>query len=252
VFYRLFGQGDTEQQRTAIMRETGSILDQITAEAALFKQELGAGDRARVDGYLDSVREIERRLQMSASQDLGNLEIPDAPIGIPGNAEAHLKLMFDLMALAFQADLTRVITFRMDKEISMRTFASLNISEAFHPLSHHGKDPAKLQKLAAIQKYHTELFAQFIDKLAASEEADGTVLDHAVILYGSNMSDSDRHNNDPLPAAVLGGGHGRIRGGQHLQYPQDSKFSNLLLTLFDKAQVPVESIGDSDSVLAEV
>jgi hypothetical protein len=251
VFYRLFGQGDTEQQRTAIMRETGSILDQVTAEAAAFKQELGGGDRNRVDGYLDSVREIERRLQMSASQDLGNLEIPDAPIGIPGNAEAHLKLMFDLMALAFQADLTRVITFRMDKEISMRTFASLNISEAFHPLSHHGKDPAKLQKLAAIQKYHTELFAQFIDKLASTKEADGTVLDHAVILYGSNMSDSDRHNNDPLPAAVLGG-HGRIKGGQHLKYPQDSKFSNLLLTLFDKAQVPVESIGDSDRVLAEV
>jgi len=252
VFYRLFGQGDTEQQRTAIMRETGSILDQVTAEAAMFKQEIGVGDRSRVDGYLDSVREIERRLQMSASQDLGNLEIPDAPIGIPGNAEAHLKLMFDLMALAFQADLTRVITFRMDKEISMRTFAGLNISEAFHPLSHHGKDPAKLQKLAAIQKYHTELFAQFIDELASTQEADGSVLDHAVILYGSNMSDSDRHNNDPLPAAVLGGGHGRIKGGQHLKYPQDSKFSNLLLTLFDKAQVPIESIGDSDGVLAEV
>jgi hypothetical protein len=252
VFYRLFGQGDTEQQRTAIVRETGSILDRVTAEAASFQQELGLRDRSRVDDYLDSVREIERRVEMSTSQDLGDLEIPDAPIGVPGNADAHLKLMFDLMALAFQADLTRVMTFRMDKEISMRTFANLNVSEAFHPLSHHGKDPGKLQKLVSIQKYHTELFAQFIDKLASTEEGDGSVLDHAVILYGSNMSDSDRHNNDPVPAAVLGGGHGSIKGGQHLVYPQDSKFSNLLLTLFDKAQVPVESIGDSDSVLAEV
>jgi hypothetical protein len=252
VFYRLFGQGDTEQQRNQIMRETGSILDRITAEAASLQREIGRRDRTRVTDYLDSVREIERRVQMSAEQDLGDLDIPDAPIGVPGNFDAHLKLMFDLMALAFQADLTRVITFRMDKEISMRTFANLSISEAFHPLSHHGKDPAKLQKLTAIQKYHTELFAQFIDRLANAQEADGTVLDNSVVLYGSNMSDSDRHNNDPLPAALLGGGGGSIRGGQHLKYPQDSKFSNLLLTVFEKAKVPIESIGDSDAVLSEV
>jgi hypothetical protein len=252
VFYRLFGQGDTEQQREAITRETGSILDRITAEAASFQQELGSQDRNKVNDYLDSVREIERRVQMSADQDLGDLAIPDAPIGVPNGFDAHLKLMFDLMALAFQADLTRVITFRMDKEISMRTFPNLSVSEAFHPLSHHGKDPAKLAKLTAIQKYHTELFARFIDQLASAKEADGSVLDHSVILYGSNMSDSDRHNNDPLPAAVLGGAHGRIRGGQHLKYPQDSRFSDLLFTLFQRAQVPVESIGDSDRELTEV
>jgi hypothetical protein len=180
------------------------------------------------------------------------LTIPDAPVGVPNDFESHLKLMFDLMGLAFQADLTRVITFRMDKEISMRTFNNLGVSEAFHPLSHHGKDPAKLQKLTAIQNYHTGLFAGFIERLATTEEGDGSVLDHSTILYGSNMSDSDRHNNDPLPAAVLGRAHGRIKGGQHVKYPQDSRFSDLLATLFDRAQIPLESIGDSDRLLTEI
>jgi hypothetical protein len=252
VFYRLFGQGDTEQEREAIINETGSILDRVSSQAARLQADLGGQDRVMVDDYLSSVREIERRVQMSAEQDLGALDIPDAPIGVPNDFDSHLKLMFDLMALAFQADLTRVITFRMDKEISMRTFANLSVSEAFHPLSHHGKDPAKLQKLTSIQKYHTELFAGFIERLAAAPETDGTVLDHSVILYGSNMSDSDRHNNDPLPAAVLGRAHGRIKGGQHLHYAQDSKFANLLFTLFERAQIPLESIGDSDKDLAEV
>jgi hypothetical protein len=252
VFYRLFGQGDTEQEREAIIHETGSILDRVTNQAARLQADLGGGDRAMVDDYLSSVREIERRVQMSSEQDLGALDIPDAPIGVPNDFDSHLKLMFDLMALAFQADLTRVITFRMDKEISMRTFANLSVSEAFHPLSHHGKDPTKLQKLTSIQKYHTALFAGFIERLASSPETDGTVLDHSVILYGSNMSDSDRHNNDPLPAAVLGRAHGRVKGGQHLHYPQDSKFANLLFTLFERAQIPLESIGDSDKDLAEV
>ena len=252
VFYRLFGQGDTEQEREAIIHETGSILDRVTNQAARLQAELDGNDRVMVDDYLSSVREIERRVQMSAEQDLGALDVPDAPIGVPNDFDSHLKLMFDLMALAFQADLTRVITFRMDKEISMRTFANLSVSEAFHPLSHHGKDPAKLTKLTSIQKYHTELFAGFIERLASTPETDGTVLDHSVILYGSNMSDSDRHNNDPLPVAVLGRAHGRIKGGQHLRYPQDAKFSNLLFTLFERAQIPLESIGDSDQDLSEV
>ena len=170
VFYRLFGQGDTEQEREAIIHETGSILDRVTNQAARLQAELDGNDRVMVDDYLSSVREIERRVQMSAEQDLGALDVPDAPIGVPNDFDSHLKLMFDLMALAFQADLTRVITFRMDKEISMRTFANLSVSEAFHPLSHHGKDPAKLTKLASIQKYHTELFAGFIERLASTPE----------------------------------------------------------------------------------
>lgn len=252
VFYRLFGQGDTTQERESIIKETGSILDRVTNQAARLQAELGGHDRSMVGDYLDSVREIERRVQMSAEQDLGALTIPDAPIGVPNDFDSHLKLMFDLMGLAFQADLTRVITFRMDKEVSMRSFTNLGISEAFHPLSHHGNQPDKLQKLTAIQNYHTSVFATFIERLASTKEADATVLDHSTILFGSNMSNSDRHNNDPLPAAVLGRAHGRIKGGQHLHYPQDSRFADLLATLFDRAQVPVESIGDSGGLLSEV
>ena len=160
--------------------------------------------------------------------------------------------MFDLMGLALQADLTRIITFSMDREASMRTYTNLGISEAFHPLSHHGNNPAKQARLVQIQTYHTQLFAEFVERLAGSAEGDGTVLDHSTILFGSNMSNSDRHNNDPLPSAILGHANGAIRGGQHLRYPQDSKFSNLLVTLFDRNDIPLESIGDSDGTFAEV
>jgi hypothetical protein len=234
------------------VRETGSILDRITSQAQSLQATLGAQDRAAVGVYLESVREIERRVQMSKEQDTSALEIPDAPIGVPNNIDAHLKLMFDLMALAFQADLTRIITFSMDREASMRTYNNLGISEAFHPLSHHGNDPGKQERLAVIQKYHTELFAGFVEKLVNTPEGDGTVLDHSTILFGSNMSDSNRHNNDPLPSAVLGHAHGRIKGGQHLRYPQDARFADLLLTLLERAEIPVESIGDSGGDLSEV
>lgn len=252
VFYRLFGQGDTDAERKAIVEETGSILDRVKGQADRLKARLGPQDRAAVGEYLDSVREIERRVEMSASQDQSELTIPDAPVGVPNDIDAHLKLMFDLMGLAFQADLTRVITFSLDREASMRTYSNLGISEAFHPLSHHGDDPGKQERLVKIQAYHASVFATFIDRLANTTEGEGTVLDHSTILFGSNMSNSNRHNNDPLPAAVLGRAHGRIAGGQHLQYPQDSRFSDLLLTLLQRAEIPVESIGDSGGLLAEV
>jgi hypothetical protein len=252
VFYRLFGQGDTDEERIAINRENGSILDLVTNQASRLRAELGGNDRERVDSYLDSVREIERRVQMNADKDPDALAIPEAPIGVPNDFRAHIKLMFELMGLAFQADLTRVITFAMAKEVSMRTYQNLGISEAFHPLSHHGNDPAKLTKLVAIQKYHTELFASFIDQLASTQDGDGTILDHSTILFGSNMSNSDLHNNDPLPSAILGRAHGNIRGGRHLHYPQDSRFADLLATMLDKNQIPFDSIGDSGGTLSEV
>ena len=252
VFYRLFGQGDTDAERKAIVQESGSLLDSVVDQADRLQTRLGAQDRATVSSYLESVREIERRLQMSEEQDLGTLAIPDAPVGVPNDIDSHLKLMFDLMGLAFQADLTRVITFSLDREASMRTYNNLGISEAFHPLSHHGNSPDKQARLVTIQNYHTKMFAGFIERLASSQEGDGTVLDHSTILYGSNMSDSNRHNNDPLPVAVLGRAHGRIKGGQHLRYPQDSRFSDLLVTLFERAQIPVQSIGDSGGLLSEV
>jgi hypothetical protein len=252
VFYRLFGQGDNEAERAQIVKETGSILDRVMAQAAGLQAKLGGQDRQAVDAYLDSVREIERRVQMASEADTSNLDIPEAPIGVPNDLDAHFALMFDLMALAFQADLTRVITFSMDREASMRTYNNLSISEAFHPLSHHANDPAKQDRLAVIQTYHTKVFARFIDRLAKAPEGDGSLLDHSMVLYGSNMSDSNRHNNDPLPSAILGHAHGRIKGGQHVTYGQDSKHSNLLLTLLERTEIPVESIGDSDKTLSEV
>jgi hypothetical protein len=252
VFYKLFGQGDTAEERAMILVETGSILDRVQGQAARLQASLGVSDRAVVSDYLDSVREIERRVEMASGQDMSALDIPDAPVGIPNDLDEHFRLMFDLMALAFQADLTRIITFSMDREASMRTYTSLGVSEAFHPLSHHGNNREKLDRLVQIQTYHASVFAGFIEKISATAEGDGTVLDHSTILFGSNMSNSDRHNNDPLPSALLGRAHGRIKGGQHLSYPQDTRFSDLLLTIFDRTNIPVESVGDSGGLLSEV
>jgi hypothetical protein len=252
VFQKLFGQGDTDKERAAILVETGSILDRVKEQAVRLQSSLGVRDRVVVSDYLDSVREIERRVQMASKQDNSALGIPDAPVGTPNDITEHFKLMFDLMALAFQADITRVITMSMDREASMRTYTNLGIAEAFHPLSHHGNNPQKQDKLVQIQRYHTEVFAKFVERLSKAQEGTGTVLDHSTILFGSNMSNSDRHNNDPLPSALLGHAHGRIKGGQHLKYPQDTRFADLLLTLFDRNDIPVKSIGDSGGLLSEV
>jgi hypothetical protein len=252
VFQKLFGQGDTDVERAAILHETGSILDRVKGQAARLQASLGAADRVVVSDYLDSVREIERRVQMASQQDMSRLDIPDAPVGTPNDLTEHFKLMFDLMALAFQADITRVITLSMDREASMRTYTNLGIAEGFHPLSHHGDNPQKMDKLVQIQRYHTEVFATFVERLSKAQEADGTVLDHSTILFGSNMSNSNKHNNDPLPSAILGHAHGRIKGGQHLKYPQDSRFSDLLVTLFDRNNIPVEKIGDSGGIFSEI
>jgi hypothetical protein len=252
VFQKLFGQGDTDKERAAILHETGSILDRVKGQANRLQASLGVRDRIVVSDYLDSVREIERRVQMASQQDTASLNIPDAPVGTPNDLTEHFKLMFDLMALAFQADITRVITFSLDREASMRTYTNLGIAEGFHPLSHHGNQAQKQDKLVQIQKYHAEVFAGFIKKIEAAKEGDGTVLDHSTILFGSNMSNSDRHNNDPLPSALLGHAHGKIKGGQHLKYAQDSRHADLLQTIFDRNNIPVKSIGDSGGILSEV
>ncbi len=252
VFQKLFGEGDTDKERAGILKETDSILDRVQGQAKRLQASLGVQDRVIVSDYLDSVREIERRVQMAEKQNNPELVIPDAPIGTPNDITEYFKLMFDLMALAFQADITRVITMSMDREASMRTYTNLSIAEAFHPLSHHGNSPAKMDKLVQIQRYHTQVFAGFIKKIEAAKEGDGTVLDHATILFGSNMSNSDRHNNDPLPSAILGHANGKIKGGQHLKYPQDSRHADLLFTLLQRNEIPVKSIGDSTDGLSEV
>jgi hypothetical protein len=252
VFQKLFGHGDTDKERAAILVETGSILDRVQEQAKRLQASLGVSDRVVVSDYLDSVREIERRVDMASKQDMSRLEIPDAPVGTPNDLTEHFTLMFDLMALAFQADISRVITFSMDREASMRTYTNLGIAEGFHPLSHHGNNAQKMERLVQIQRYHTEVFAKFIDRLSKTKEGEGTVLDHSTILFGSNMSNSDRHNNDPLPSAVLGHANGKIKGGQHLKYPQDSRFADLLVTLFDRNNIPVEKIGDSGGIFSEI
>src|SRR3954463_16748672 len=187
VFQKLFGQGDTDAERAAILHETGSILDRVKGQAQRLQAGLGVKDRVIVGDYLDSVREIERRVQMASQQDMSSLEIPDAPVGTPNDITEHFKLMFDLMALAFQADITRVITMSMDHEASMRTYTNLGIAEGFHPLSHHGNNPQKQEKLVQIQTFHTLVFAKFIERLAKAQEGGGTVLGYSHTLYG-------RHN----------------------------------------------------------
>jgi hypothetical protein len=252
VFQKLFGQGDTDQERAQILVETDSILDRVQGQAKRLQASLGISDRHLVADYLDSVREIERRVQMAEKQSNSELTIPDAPIGTPNDITEYFKLMFDLMALAFQADVTRVMTFSMDHEASMRTYTNLSIAEGFHPLSHHGNNPEKMDKLVKIQQYHTKVFAEFVKKLEATKEGDGTVLDHSTILFGSDMSNSDKHNNDPLPNAVLGHANGKIKGGQHLKYPQDSRHGDLLFTLLERNDLPVKHVGDGTQGLSEV
>lgn len=252
MFFQMFGQGDNDAERAAIVAESRSLLDSVMDEAKSFKRRLGPQDRSMVDDYLASVRDVELRIQKLQEKDMSHIDVPSAPVGIPSDYEEHLKVMFDLIALSYQANLTNVASFMMEKEVSMRTFPNLNISEAFHPLSHHGNDPAKLEKLANVQHFHTQVFKTFLDKLDNMPEGDGTVLDNSIILYGSNMSNSDKHNQDPLPNAIFGHGRGTIKGGQHLRYAQDTPHANLLLTLLNRAGIDQSSFGDSTGVLSEV
>jgi hypothetical protein len=252
VFYQMFGQGDTSEERLALLEESDSVLDYVSESSKGFQRKLGEADRRALTDYLDSIREVERRMQkMSASS--GSLaSLPDAPLGTPDDFTELLDVLFEMIALAWQTDQTRIASFMLAKEISMRSFPNLGISDAFHPLSHHQNDPAKLERLTRIQVYQTERFAKFVKRLSEMKDGESTVLEQSAILFGSNMSNSDLHNNDPLPSVVLGRAAGRIKGGQHLQYPQDTPHANLLLTLLQRAGVPVESIGDSKGTFAEV
>src|SRR5215468_608186 len=217
VFLQLFGEGDTAQEREAISHQTSSILDLMMDRTKKLQGQLGSGDRAALDGYLESVREIERRAQKAASKDLGNLKIPDAPVGELEDFAAQVKLMFDLLALAFQADLTRVATYIMVAEGTNRTYNHIGVPDAFHPVSHHANDLERINKLVKIQTWHVEKFAEFIKKMAETPDGQGSLLDHSVFMYGSNMSNSDLHNNYPIPNIIVGGANGKLKlGGKHL------------------------------------
>jgi hypothetical protein len=254
VFERLFGQGGTIEQRLARQQEDRSILDAVVQQTQRFNNTLGQGDQQKVSDYLDNIREIERRLQQAESQIARNadLVIPEAPAGIPFVYEEHLRMMFDLMTLAFQSEITRVSTFMMARELSNRTYPQVQVFEGHHATSHHQNDPEKMAKNTRIQTFHVSMFKEFVDKLAAIPEGDGTLLDNSILLYGSNMSNSNAHDHYPLPAVLVGGGAGRIKTGQHIRYEQRTPMANLVLTMLQKAGVEQDSLGDSTGIVTEV
>jgi hypothetical protein len=253
IFLQLFGEGDTPQERTSIGRQTNSILDLILDRTKKLQGELGSSDKAVLDGYLESVREIERRTQMAGAKDLSALKIPDAPVGELENFAEQVKLMFDLIALAYQADLTRVASYIMVAEGTNRTYNHIGVPDSFHPVSHHANDLERINKLVKIQTWHVEKFAEFLAKLAATPDGQGTLLDHSIFMYGSNMSNSDMHNNYPEPNIVVGGGNGKMKlGGQHIVLPEHTPIANLHLTLLQKVGVEREKFGDSTGSISEV
>jgi len=252
LFERLFGRGDSPEERSALVKQYGSVLDMVRDDAASLQKTLGQRDQAVLSDYMDTVRELERRVQKTQAQDLSKLKLPQIPVGIPDSFDQHLNLMFDMAALAYQGNLTRIVNFMMAAEVSGRTYNNVGVPDAFHALSHHANDPAKKEKLVRIQKYHTEVFSKWLTKLASIPDGDGSLLDHSIILYGSNMSNSDRHNQFPLPTAIVGGGCGKLKGGQHLRYPDHTPLANVLLTMLDRAGVSQDKVGDSTAKLAEV
>jgi hypothetical protein len=253
VFDRMFGDGATPEQRLKRIESQRSILDAVNDQIRRLQGGLGSTDRNRVAEYMDTVREIERRIQISEKQNSNaNLDVPKTPAGIPDDYIEHTKLMFDLMALSFQADITRVSTFMMAREVSYRTFPKLGISESFHPASHHQNLPARLEALTRINAHHVQLFSHVLERLKATPDGDGNLLDHSLLLYGSAMSNSNVHNHGPLPVLVAGGAAGRMKGGRHIKYPENTPMSNLLMTILDKAGIPQESVGDSTGFLSEV
>ena len=249
VFAQLFGEGDTPDERSAITGQTRSLLDRIRERTGQLRQELGAGDRAVLDNYLETLREIERRVQLASSRDLSAITVPEAPIGELNAFGEQVDLMFDLIALAYQADLTRVASYIMVAEGTNRTYNHIGVSDAFHPVSHHANDLDRINKLTRIQTWHAERFAAFVKKIAAIPDGEGTLLDHAMLLYGSNMSNSDRHNGHPLPTLLVGGGNGKLRGGQHIALSQPTPIANLHLTILDKINARQESFGDSTGLI---
>jgi hypothetical protein len=254
VFISMFGQGQTKEERQAILGTTTSLLDYVRESSASLSRKLDAGDRAKVSDYLDSVREVEQRVQKLQISNQSLDRLPDAPIGAPDDFGELLDVQFELFALAWETNRTNVVTMKMVEEASMRTYPNLGVHEAFHPTSHWGGFPERIANLRKIQNWHTQVFAKFAQRLARTPDGDGSILDHSLILFGSNMANSDAHNNDPLPQALVGRGGG-VKGNQHLHYPQDSPHANILVTMLERAGVPaneIEKFGDSTGPLSEV
>jgi hypothetical protein len=249
VFERLFGDGGSAAQRIAVAKTTGSILDSVAQETAKLQKTLGPGDRTRLTEYLDSVREVERHIQRTETEGSQSVELPDRPIDIPATFDAHCKLMFDLQALAYQADITRVFTMIFARELSGRTYPNIGVPEQHHAVSHHRNDPALIAKKARIDTYHVELLGYFLQKLQNTPDGDGSLLDHSLIMYGGGIGNGNLHEHTKLPLILAGKLGGQINPGRHIAYPKDTPMTNLLLSVLERAGVPVDQLGDSTGPL---
>jgi hypothetical protein len=252
LFLRLFGSGDSPEERQFLNQQTTSILDMIAAETNSLSRTLGAQDRSALSDYMESVREIERRTRNAEQGDIAKLHLPEVPGATSENFDEHLNLMFDLMALAYQGNLTRIQSFMIAAEVSDQTYNHIGVPDAFHALSHHGNDEAKKARLAKIQRYHTQAFARFVGKLKDMPDGDGSMLDHSLLLFGSNMSNSNAHNQYPLPTTLLGKACGQVKGGQHINFEQRTPLANVLLTMLQRTGVSIDKLGDSTGVIAQV
>jgi len=252
VFERLFGEGGGPEQRRAALEKRASLLDWVRDDIARLRNELGSQDRVKVEQYLDTVREVERRIQ-KAEAGIEQSELPDLerPVGVPAAYADHARLMFDLQALAMQGDVTRVITFQLARETSTRTYPEIGVAEPHHPLTHHGGDEEKIAKVAKINAFHVSLFAYYLERLKATPDGDGTLLDHVTLLYGSGMGNPNVHDHINLPIIVAGGGVG-APGGRHIRYEEPEPLANLHLTLLDRVGVRLDSFQDSTGKLAEL
>ncbi|WDQ16331.1 DUF1552 domain-containing protein [Rhodopirellula sp. P2] len=253
VFESLFGEGGTPEQRRAAMQKRASLLDSINLEIKRIKNRVGASDRNKIDGYLESIREVERRIQL-AEQNSHENPLPDLdrPVGVPTAYADHAKLMFDLQLLAFQGDITRVVSFQLAREASTRTYPEIGVPDPHHPVTHHGRDPEKLAKVAKINQFHVSLFADFLKRMNEVPEGDGTLLDHSLYMYGSGMGDPDAHDHSNLPILVAGGAAENMRGNRHLRFKAPEPLSNLHLTLLNKVGVPLESFADSTGTVDDL
>jgi len=247
VFERLFGDNGTTDStaRLARIKTDRSILDSVAEKTADLGRRLGARDRGKLGEYLEAIRDIERRIQKAEEQSARALPVVDQPAGVPGRYDDHAKLMFDIQVLAYQADLTRIITFMMGREISGRTYPEIGVFDAHHPTSHHQNDPVKIEAVTKINMFHASLFAYYLEKLRSTPDGDGSLLDHTMIIYGAGMSDSNAHSPNTLPILLAGGGAGQLKGGRHLRYSEDTPLANLHLALLDKLGAHIDTIGNS-------
>jgi hypothetical protein len=249
VFERLFGDGNNAAVRLARKKQDSSILDSVSDKVARLQKQLDPADRTRLSEYLDDVREIERRIQKAAEQSASEINIPEAPVGIPEAFEDHLKLMFDLQVLAWRAEITRISTLMYARDTSGATYPASGVRDGFHTASHHSNVRANMDKFALINRYHVQMLAYLLEKLRSTPDGDGNLLDHSVVLYGSSMSNGNQHDHDPLPIVVAGGASGQLQGGRHLKFAPHTPMSNLMLALLDKMGVHQESFGDSTGKL---